>query len=306
MKHVVSVSLGASSRDHRHEVEILGEKAIIERRGTDGSFQRALELIRELDGKVDCIGLGGIDLYIVAAGKRYAFRDARRLAAAAKKTPVVDGSGLKNTLERRVIELLCAGGGDLSPQGRRVLLMAGVDRFGMAEALEAVGAQVTYGDLAFALGVPVPLRSLRALGRAGRILLPVITQLPFQWLYPTGSKQEANRPKHVHFFRDAEWIAGDFHYLRRYMPEDLTGRIVLTNTITPADVEDLRRRGVAVLITTTPNLGGRSFATNAMESLLVALGRTGGGARPLESLIEELDLQPRIERLNRQTASVSS
>ena len=76
---MVSVSFGSSRRDAAAEVELLGERVLLERRGTDGDFQRALCLIQELDGKVDAIGLGGIDLYLFAGGRRYAIRDALRL-----------------------------------------------------------------------------------------------------------------------------------------------------------------------------------------------------------------------------------
>ncbi|MDD4767799.1 MAG: quinate 5-dehydrogenase, partial [Desulfotomaculaceae bacterium] len=36
MKRVVSVSLGSSRRDHKVNIELLGEKLEIARRGTDG------------------------------------------------------------------------------------------------------------------------------------------------------------------------------------------------------------------------------------------------------------------------------
>ena len=85
MKHVVSVSLGASSRDHRAEVELLGEQFTIERIGTDGKLDLALAKIEEIDGTVDAIGLGGIDVYLYAGSKRFALRDGLRLLAAAKK-----------------------------------------------------------------------------------------------------------------------------------------------------------------------------------------------------------------------------
>lgn len=39
MKHVVSVSLGSSTRDHRVETEFLGEKFSIERIGMDGDYK---------------------------------------------------------------------------------------------------------------------------------------------------------------------------------------------------------------------------------------------------------------------------
>ncbi|MFY9271602.1 MAG: hypothetical protein WAO37_01165, partial [Thermacetogeniaceae bacterium] len=80
MKRVVSVSLGSSKRDHKVEAEFLGEKFVIERIGTDGDMERAIEVIRELDGKVDAFGMGGIDLYLVAGNRRYALREAKKIA----------------------------------------------------------------------------------------------------------------------------------------------------------------------------------------------------------------------------------
>ena len=106
MKRVVSVSIGSDKRDHQAEVELLGEKILIERRGTNGDIKKAIDLIKELDGKVDAFGMGGIDLYLVCAGRRYLLRDAKKILLAAENTPIVDGSGLKNTLERRIIAQL--------------------------------------------------------------------------------------------------------------------------------------------------------------------------------------------------------
>ncbi|HED23683.1 MAG TPA: quinate 5-dehydrogenase, partial [Firmicutes bacterium] len=106
MKRIVGISLGSSSRDHTVTVELNNEQYRIERIGTDGNMDKMIEIIRELDGKVDAFGLGGMDLYIYAVDRRYEIRDARRIVRAAEKTPIVDGSGLKNTLERRSIEYL--------------------------------------------------------------------------------------------------------------------------------------------------------------------------------------------------------
>ena len=106
MKKVVSVSLGSASRDHRAEVELLGERFDISRVGTDGSIDKAIAKLKELDGTVDAIGLGGIDVYLYAGQDRYALRDGLRLLEAVKNTPVVDGSGLKNTLERNAVAFM--------------------------------------------------------------------------------------------------------------------------------------------------------------------------------------------------------
>jgi len=64
VKHVVSVSLGSSKRDSTAQAVFLGEEFILERVGTDGDMQKAVQKIGELDGRVDAIGLGGIDLYL--------------------------------------------------------------------------------------------------------------------------------------------------------------------------------------------------------------------------------------------------
>ena len=294
MKHVVGVSLGSSTRNHSAEITILDSKCKIERIGTDGSIEKAIELIKELDGKVDAFGLGGIDLYIYAGGKRYTFRDARRIAKAAIKTPIVDGSGLKDTLERLVIGYLIEQGYKI--EGTKVLMVCAADRFGMAESFYQAGADIIFGDLIFALGIPIPIKSLKTLNRAIRVIAPIACNLPFKMLYPIGEKQEVMDVKFETYFRDAEIIAGDFHFIRRHMPTDLEGKTVITNTITTNDLKLLKERGVKELITTTPEIGGRSFGTNVMEGLIVALAGKKAINNPEEyyKILQQIDFKPRI------------
>ncbi|HEX7005333.1 MAG TPA: quinate 5-dehydrogenase [Trueperaceae bacterium] len=297
LKRAVSVSIGSSKRDVAVEVELLGRRVRIERTGTDGDLTRAAELIRELDGKVDAVGLGGLDHFVMAAGRRYYLRDGARLARVAKRTPVVCGAGLKDTLERVTVEKLDQL---IGWKDRKVLMVSAVDRFGMAEALAQHQAQVLYGDLIFALGLPLPIYDLRRLELVARLLLPVVAKLPISWIYPTGSKQESGKAgNRAKYFEWAQVIAGDYHYIKRYAPERLDGKIILTNTTTASDVEELRSRGVSLLITTTPRFEGRSLATNLLEATLIAVV----GRHPLEpdeyrAIIDEAGLEPQIERLN--------
>jgi hypothetical protein len=280
------------------EVEMAGQLCRVERIGTDGILNTMIEMISSLDGKVDAFGLGGMDLYIFAGNRRYVLREAKKVVRAARKTPIVDGSGLKNTLERIVVGYLLQHT-DILDSRPHVLMMAGSDRFGMAEALEEAGCPVTCGDLVFTIGVPVPLRSLKALDLVARVLAPVICQLPLSMLYPTGKKQEENKPKAPGLFAEAGVVAGDFHFIKRYMPADMSGKVIITNTTTAEDVALLRERGVKTLVTTTPELQGRSFGTNVMEALLVALA---GEKRELTAenytrLLRELNFRPRITNL---------
>lgn len=279
----------------------MGEQFDISRIGMDGKLDAAIAKVRELDGKVDAIGLGGIDVYLYAGKHRFALRDGLRLLEAAKTTPVVDGSGLKNTLEREAVRFMQDELG-IALRGKRVLMVSALDRFGMAQALVDAGADVLFGDFIFALDKDIPVRDLATFEQMAEKYLPDACKLPFQFFYPTGKKQEkAPEPKYPQYYDEADIVAGDFHFMRQFMPERLDGKIVLTNTVTPQNVDELRERGVAMLITTTPDLGGRSFGTNVIEAALLALlGKRWSEVTPAdyERVLHELHLRPRVVRFD--------
>src|SRR6202049_2324564 len=209
MKKIVSVSLGSSTRDHQVEVDWLGERIDIRRIGFDGSLDRAIAALHELDGTVDAIGLRGIDVYLYAGKHRYAMRDGLRMLEAVKTTPVVDGSGLKNTLERETVSYLQEPG-IVDFRGLPVLMVSALDRFGMAQALVAAGADVTFGDFMFALGIDKPVTSLHEFEALAERYLPDACKLPFQFFYPTGKKQEKPpEPKFSEYYVAAKVVAGD-------------------------------------------------------------------------------------------------
>jgi len=299
MKHVVSISLGSSARDKRVELEIMGERVLIERIGCDGDEQKARRLYRELDGEVDAFGVGGIDLNVRVFDRYYPLHGAHKLVADVKHTPVVDGDGVRRIVERQLAQHMEARiGHEIHP--KRVMITTAVDRFDMALSFHEAGYEATYCDFMFALGLPIPLHSLRALRILAAILLPILGRLPLSMLYPTGEKQHEIIPKYGRWYQWAAVIAGDFNYIKRHIPDRLDGKVVVTNTTTEADVQLLRDRGVKYLVTSTPRLNGRTFGTNVMEALLTALA---GKGRPLthEELLDmmrHVDITPAIIRLD--------
>lgn len=295
---MVSVSLGSSKRDHQSQIEILGHTITLSRRGVDGQFGKAVELLSELDGKVDAIGLGGIDIYLKSRDRTYELRDGARLRAVVKSTPVVDGSGLKDTLEREAVSYLHQSG-EVQLSRRKVLMVCAMDRFGMAEALEEVGANTVYGDMIFSLGLDKPILTLEELDERASRILPEICKLPISMVYPTGKKQEVIEPSELTapYFAEAEIIAGDFHIMRRRLPDNLSGKGILTNTVTPSDLNELKKRDLSWVATTTPEMEGRSYGTNVLEAALLAvLGKSWDETQPTDylDLIHESSLRPRI------------
>ncbi len=299
MKRVVSISLGSSARDKKVELEFLGERVQIERIGCNGDEQMARRLFRELDGRVDAFGLGGTDLNVRLFDRYYPLYGARKLVADVKHTPVVDGDGVRQIVERRLAQRVEEQiGAEIQP--KRVMITTAVDRFDMALSFHEAGYEATYCDFMFALGLPIPVHSLRALRILAMLLLPVLGRLPLSMLYPTGSKQQEIVPKFGRWYQWGTVIAGDFNYIKRHLPDRLDGKVVVTNTTTESDLELLRCRGVKYLVTSTPCLHGRTFGTNVIEALLTALA---GKGRPLTQselleMMRYVDVTPTITRLN--------
>jgi hypothetical protein len=218
-----------------------------------------------------------------------------------KSTPIVDGVGLKNTLENKSAPFLTSKIGDyINRLGRKVFMVSGADRWGMSKSFIDAGYECTFGDIMFGLGMPVALHTAGQLKTLAGILMPVVGRLPFAWVYPTGEKQEKRIPKYENYYKSATVVAGDCHYIKRHMPDDMHGKVIVTNTTTPEDVALFKQCGIKYLVTTTPVLDGRSFGTNMMEAALVAIS---GKGRPLtgaeyDDLIARLKFEPQLQELN--------
>ena len=300
MKHAVSISIGSSKRDKRVEIELLGEKVILERIGTDGDMEKAARLFQSLDGKVDAFGIGGTDLGLMVDQRWLPLHSIKPLIRYIHQTPYADGTGLKNTLENRCVSVLETHlSSYLDRMGRKALITVAIDRWGMAMAFYQSHYDTIFGDFLFSLGIPIPIREPTILKFVAALLVPIVGRLPFEWVYPTGEKQEVRTPKWGKFYQWASIIAGDCHYIKRYMPERLEGKIIVTNTTTPEDVQLYRQSGVKYLLTTTPVLDGRSFGTNMMEAALIAVANKKRQLTlsELNIILDELHYLPQIQEL---------
>jgi len=271
MKEALSISIGSSSRDKSAIVHLLGQDVHIQRVGTDGDMKAARQLFRENDGKVHAFGVGGTDLGLFVDNKWYPLHSILPMVQDVTQTPVVDGCGLKNTLEARAAVVLESEIGDyLDEVGRRALVMTAVDRYGLLRAFVDADYDCLFGDALFSLGVRLPIYREQGVKTLAALLIPIVSRLPFHWVYPVGEKQTERHPKFGWAFDWASVVAGDCHYITQYMPDDMSGKVIVTNTTTSTDVELFRKAGVKYLFTTTPVYDERSFGTNMMEAALLA------------------------------------
>ncbi len=304
-KHVISISLGSDARDYKREYQLGNETIIAERIGTNGDMKKYNELMLQYDGKVDAFGVGGADMYLRRENKRYEIRDVfKKLIKGVHKSPIVDGGGMKSTLEGRIMQYIEDKLPEEVEEDRSFLNMCAVDRWHMAEsAWEFVGKDrklITFGDLLWGFQLGVALHRMSAVKSLAKILLPIVCKLPFSWIYPTGEKQDVHKPTYTKYFKRAKWIAGDFLFINRNMPhEDMEGKIIVTNTTREKDVELLKKIGIKYIITSTPRVGGVSFGTNVLEASIVALsGEKGELTREdYEDYLKKLKIEPTIQKL---------
>ncbi|MBI9051248.1 MAG: hypothetical protein JEZ00_17625 [Anaerolineaceae bacterium] len=305
MKTAISISIGSSKRDKTVEIELLGEKIRLERRGTDGDMDAAAELYRTLDGKVDAFGVGGAVLGLQVRDIWYPLQSCQALIKHVKITPVVDGTGFKTILERKAAGVVEKEFGN-QLEHKRALIVSGVDRYALVQSFTEAGYETLIGDLMFAMGIPIAMHTEPALARMAKYLVPILSRVPFEWLYPTGEEQEKHEPKYISSYEWASVLSGDCHYITRYLPHNMHGKIVVTNTTTADDRELFKKAGIKHLITTTPMLDGRSFGTNMMEAALVALmdrkeavdyHNSAEYLRQLEYLIGEIGYEPEVQEL---------
>jgi len=305
MKRAVSISIGSSKRDKAVKIQLLGETVQIERIGTDGDTQKAAQMYAELDGKVDAFGVGGADLGFMVENHFYPMFSVFKTIQGVKRTPIVDGNGLKNTLECKVQGVI---ENELSSyiQEKRAFVLAGIDRWGITRSFAEMGYDCIFGDLMFGLGLPFTIRSIKSVRSLARILMPIVGHFPFSWLYPTGSSQEERSPKWEKYFNWATVLAGDCKYITRYGPDHMPGKVIVTNTTTVDDRQLFKKMGAKYLVTTTPVLEGRSFGTNMMEAaILAAIGwkervdysHAGEYLKMLDKLVEEIKFKPQVMEL---------
>lgn len=307
MKRIVSISLGSARRDYQFVTTVLGQQVEVRRIGTNGDTALAATLVRDFDGKVDAIGLGGLTPVFHVGAARYPHHEALTIARQARRTPVVSGNLIKQTLDR-----WCVQQANLAQRGvfnyRRILVASGIDRYALAQALAQYEAELRFADPIVHSGLPfLPMpRSMAQLDMYAATTLPITALLPYRVLHPVALGREGHDARAERHFAWADIIAGDFAYIRRFAPQDLKNKVIVTDDPSPAEIDNLRARGASLLITLSPRLqstdhGPSPFVTaDTLEAIVVALLECG--ATPTEgdiiNFIDDAEWGPEVIRLS--------
>ncbi len=309
MKQVLVIHL--NDVDREESVEFLDTPIQLIQRGCHGDVARAQALIEEFDGKVDAIALDGIPIHLQLGTVHVKHDLGATLPALAKETSVVDGSGIRPGLERWGVIL-----GDRAEPGifarKRVLMAPGLNHQGLVQALTHRGCSIRYADPIIYFGLPdVP--GVGASGTLDQVAARTLDRLrdePFRRIHPQAGAPGHARPSDPFLWADI--IAGESGAIRRYAPDTLRHKTVIVENANDQDLDDLRSRGVSILVTMMPSLDpaddlGR-WSAAVIEAVLVALRADQSAALDEDTyldLMADIHWTPAIRYLQPEEADIN-
>jgi predicted amino acid dehydrogenase len=301
-REIRSISLGPSDHDYAFVRQLFGHEFHVQRLGTDGNIRRARELVAQLDGQTDVIGLGGMNFHFQVGRHTFIHQQIQTVAHAAQATPVVDGTHMKNTLERWALSQVAQQQPELF-RYRRIFVLSGVDCYATAQVLSQLTDRMVFGDPIFHLNLPITLKSFGQLERYAKWVLPRLCRAPYSRLFPVGPAPVHRTPRGAGFFKQADVIVGDIAYLRHFAPDDLRRKVIVTNSLSSSDLEDLKERGVESVVTLLPPFSDEHPLTdiNVIEAIFTNLIDRPAAALTDDDyldLVSRWDLKPQVMVLN--------
>ncbi|MCX7789223.1 MAG: serine carboxypeptidase [Chloroflexaceae bacterium] len=309
MKHVLVIH--DDSGDETATIQMLGTPVQVRRIGCGGDLELARRLIAEHDGQVSAIALENMPASLRLGPARQPHALGSALAAAARQTPVVDGSGVRPMLERWGVILA-----DRAQPGifsrKRVLMVPGLNHDGLAHALSRRGCTVRYADPVVFFGMP-DLPGVGSPATLPRVAAPTLEWLktaPFHRVVPRPGTPRNPRPAAP--FAWADLLAGEIGAIRRYAPPSLQRKTIVVEWASAEDRADLQARGASIVVSLLDGLipvdGLRHWSAATVEGLLAAL-RANPDAPLTEDtyldLLAEIDWSPAITYLQPEDAGIN-
>lgn len=297
LKTVVSISLGSSELDYDFTTEFLGQSFRVVRIGTNKNIEKAESLIKEWQDKANVIGLGRVREHYSVGTKRFVQKNTRHLEELVKKIPVTTGSQLRNILHEWAIRHTQISQGNFF-NNSRVMFFNGVANYRAATVISEFTDNLYFSDPVIQLGVPKLLTSLEGLELYARGTHPLNKWSAPHVLSPSVAPiKEWNKYILRKAAQKADVIAAGYEEMEHFTLEEMAGKTLLTSTISDERLEQLREKGVNMVVDICPKIFDVTVGINVIEALiLAALDKKEGELNHDDFLeiLETLEVEPRI------------
>ncbi len=297
MKRVLSVSLGPANANYELTTTFLGCQFHVRRLGTDGDVAAAAALLERGQHEADACGLGLVRDHTIVGTRRVENGTTARLERAVTRVPVTTGARLRTFFDEVAIRHVQREEGQYFTNAR-TLFLSGTLNYRVAATLAEYTGNLRFADPVTLDGVPVVLRSLRALETYSRLASTRLFARSRNGIEPT-------RPPRLHWNRLAirramKWahfLVAPYHEAVQYKADELRRKVLITSSVPDEWVERLGEKGVHVVIDRTPRLLERTVGLNVIDAMLLALLGKRADEMVDDDYLEalnDLDLTPRM------------
>ncbi len=298
MKHIIQISLGPGQEDNEFETQFHGKTFHVQRFGTDGSFERASDLLLKWNKKADAIALGSVGHRVVPR------KNLDKLLELGNKlkTPVTTGDTLRAVGHEWSLRHIQFELGNNYFNNARVFFFSGVTSRSIAKVMGEYTQNLIFADPLVENGIPKFIKNLKDLGRYADRLRGVLNLIPGK---SRVTDSEPVRTLTDHLMRQSIEKSQVlvvphryfYQYLEPYSLEDLKGKTVITSTAYDDRIDYLKEKGVDVIIDTTPKLLKEVAGVSVLEAILMVAMEIPQGEKRNEELLEiisTMKMDPRI------------
>jgi hypothetical protein len=143
-KEIVTLHL-RDIEPYEETISLLGNELHIRHEGCHSDLEDMAARIKAWDGEVDAIALFGVARTLRLGRERAIHQDAAKIFDVAQTTPVVDGGGVRDAIERWAIRLAAEAEPGIWSR-KRVLMTPGLNHTGLAQALAQYAEEIHYAD----------------------------------------------------------------------------------------------------------------------------------------------------------------
>jgi predicted amino acid dehydrogenase len=293
---VVNVSLAASDRDHDEQVTFLDHSFRLIRVGTDGDVATAHALVEGWSHQASAIAVTGVREARAAGLYDGEVEAIERLKRATTTVPVTDGHALADVLQEWAIRHVQSEMPGYFTNARTVVL-GGLNHDRTTRILREYTDNLAFADPLLRLDLPARLDAHPLVGLGARLALRPLRMLP-------GSvTSHVRAPGHrlsSALTRDAartcDVVVATYDELVAFGLADLAGKTVVSSAISPERLEDLKGRGVDMVLDATPQPFPVTVPAAVLEAMMLTV--TGGARRltndDLLEMIVSAGLEPRV------------
>ncbi len=304
MKQIINISLGASRDDYELKTKFLGKPFHVQRFGTDGHLEKAADLLLRWNKKADAIGLGSIKFPYTIGSQERMERETGELRKLASQmhTPVTSGDAMRIVVHEWSIRHLQFKFGNNYFNNARVLFFSGMVNSTLAEVLSEYTENLFFADPILENGIPRLLHSIKDLELYANKMHGVLQWVPSKQLSKNTETLRIWNQQVLHkAIQNASMIVVPYHGFYKYVDtctrKELEGKTVITSTAYDDRIDFLRKRGVDVIIDTTPKNLKRVVGMSVLEAMAIVALETTKYEITNDDLLEiigDLRMEPRV------------